>query len=572
MRTYGTATLLRAGTWSLKLEPHVAMRFKRMFPAVAPRASGHLDLSNTDENCRDLAWFCERYPLRFRPPEAESKLHGRAQEADRRAEIAQAILTGTYEPAVVDMAEPPRGYQQQAADLCLTTGGLLVADELGLGKTVTAITLLAHEEARPAICVVPTHLQTQWRNELRRFLPGLRVHIARKGSPDYLWAGGGQGSLLAEEQWPPDVLILTYHKLGGWRETLMDGPFQAVVVDECQELRRAASVKYVAAAGIGRCCRYRLGLSATPIYNYGGEFFNVLDVLRPEALGTREEFLQEWCGGGQMGDKARIEQPAVFGSHLREQALMVRRTRAEVGRELPALTNIVHEFEPEPERLREAEGRATELARVLMEANKGWDRLQAAEELSSLLRLATGLAKAPYIAEFIRLLIEESGEPVVLFGWHRAVYGLWAERLADLEPAWFTGHETPARKDKEKARFLAGDTPLIIVSLRAGQGLDGLQRVCHRAVFGELDWSPGVHEQCVGRVHRDGQGEPTLAYYMAATDGADPIIMDVLGVKRGQITQVRDPAAALAVPQQADPDHMQRLAQAYLQRHGASHA
>jgi len=106
----------------------------------------------------------------------------------------------------------------------------------------------------------------------------------------------------------------------------------------------------------------------------------------------------------------------------------------------------------------------------------------------------------------------------------------------------------------------------MIISLRAGAGIDGLQDVARRVVFGELDWSPGVHEQNIWRVHRDGQKEPTLAYYMLATDGADPTIADVLHVKRAQIEYVRDPTKGFVMPKEIDPDHIKKLATAYLAR------
>jgi hypothetical protein len=61
------------------------------------------------------------------------------------------------------------------------------------------------------------------------------------------------------------------------------------------------------------------------------------------------------------------------------------------------------------------------------------------------------------------------------------------------------------------------------MSLRAGSGLDGLQQVCKVGVFGELDWSPGIHDQCEGRYHRDGQTEPSVSYFLVSDVGSDPV-------------------------------------------------
>ena len=177
---------------------------------------------------------------------------------------------------------------------------------------------------------------------------------------------------------------------------------------------------------------------------------------------------------------------------------------------------------------------------------------------------------ALYVAELVRLLLEEEDEPIVLFGWHRDVYNIWAERFEDLKPAWYTGTETPAQKTAEAERFLAGDTKLLIMSLRSGSGLDGLQKVSSRVVIGELDWSPAALEQCIGRVYRDGQARPVLAYYVTTNGGCDPAMLDVLGVKRQQLDGVREPFGEMQEIREVDPNHLRNLARDYLNRRRAA--
>ncbi|MGZ3477548.1 MAG: C-terminal helicase domain-containing protein, partial [Polyangiales bacterium] len=187
-----------------------------------------------------------------------------------------------------------------------------------------------------------------------------------------------------------------------------------------------------------------------------------------------------------------------------------------------------------------------------------------------MLRQATGVAKAAFVADFVRLLVE-SGEKVVLFGWHREVYSLWMDRLRDLSPSLYTGTESPTQKDDARKRFLAGETPILIMSLRSGAGLDGLQEVCRTCVFGELDWSPGVHEQCVGRVYRDGQREPVVSYFLISEHGSDPAIADVLQIKRAQVDGMRDPMGALVEavePLDGGEERVRRLATDYLRQRG----
>lgn len=548
MKSYGTATL-RNGLWIIRCEPHVAVRLKRTFGNLARGKQATIVLSASEENSRDLEWFCARYPLEISDPETLTRL---ARTYDRRREVVTQILGGSAVYADLPMALPPREYQRLAAELVRTTGGLLLADEVGLGKTVVAIATMAHPGLRPALCVVPTHLQRQWKAEIERFLPLSYVHIAKKTTP-YNTSHRGRA---------PDVLIVNYHKLHGWAEHAA-GQVNSVIFDEVHELRRRKdgheiTRRWAAAQTVAMRARVRCGLSATPIYNYGEEFWNVLEILRPGALGTHEEFLTEWC---LAGEKHPIRDPKAFGSYLRDHALMLRRTRKEVGRELPSLSTII---EPVESGAVDLASDTTELARLILGEGRGFDKMQAASQFDMRLRQATGLAKAPYVAAFVRMLLEQG--PVVLFGWHRLVYDAWAKAFEDLKPAWYTGTESPSKKAEELARFKRGDTPLFIMSLRAGAGVDGLQHVASQVVIGELDWSPGALTQCVGRLHRDGQPNPVMAYYLISDQGADPTMVDVLDLKRQQLEGAIEPDGALSQAVSVDPHHVRKLAEAYLGR------
>ncbi len=111
------------------------------------------------------------------------------------------------------------------------------------------------------------------------------------------------------------------------------------------------------------------------------------------------------------------------------------------------------------------------------------------------MRLANGITKAKYVSDFFKMLLE-AGESVVLYGWQHAVYEIWMEYLKKHNPVKLTGAENNKEKEKNKQKFLEGETNIIIISLRAAAGLDGLQYRANINVFGELDWSPGVHSQC----------------------------------------------------------------------------
>jgi SNF2 family DNA or RNA helicase len=565
---FGEITYL-PGSWCITCEPHVRGRLRRVFPQVSQRACDTITLSDNPENARDLLWFTERYPMAMKP-KVKSLLNSKARSHQESESLIANLLNHVHSPSDFELAQPAREYQRVAADLAQIKSGLLLADDVGLGKTVSSICAMAKQEHLPVLVVTLTHLPEQWRDELAKFAPNLKVHILKTGQPYDLAPKSksipGQDALFdAETSRMPDVIISNYHKLSGWSEILA-GVVKYVVFDEAQELRRSESNKYWAAKHIADKAILRMGLSATPIYNMGDEFFNVINVILPGCLGTREEFIREWCTS-----ETQIKDPKALGTYLRREGIMLRRTRSDVGRELPPCPRLVQHIHTDEKVLDKVKGSAIELAKVILgstQAYKG-EKFHASEEFNMLLRQATGIAKAPYVAEFIRLLLA-SEQKVVLFGWHRQVYDIWMEQLAEFKPVLYTGSELPRQKQASKEAFVNGDSRVMIISLRAGAGLDGLQKVCNVGVFGEIDWSPGVHTQCIGRYHRDGQQAPSLAYFLLSDDGSDPVIADILGLKKGQSEGVLDPNAQLLQTLVVEPGKIKKLAQTYLENLGVT--
>lgn len=550
--SYGTVVPEPPNAWHITCEPYVRARLKRVFPRAPQHGAGAITISATPENSRDLLWFLDRYPMDVQGRQRLQQLADAHRDTERQIE---AFRSGYAVPAAIALALPPREYQLAAAQLLDIVPGYLLADDLGLGKTVSAICTMVRDGRLPTLVVCPAHLPRQWAAMIQQFAPTLTTHILRKGSP-YPFRGG-----------MPDVIITSYHKLRGWAGTLA-GVVKLVVFDECQQLRSDGSDIYRAARLVAHAADRRLGLSATPIYNYGHEFFHVINALRPGTLGDYAEFIREWCTQAP-GGKSRLTDPEEFGSFLRREAIMLRRTRADVGRELPELTKVIHDIDADEKALDALKGDAVALARIVLASNEQYrgQKMHAAGEFDAMVRQATGIAKAPYVCQFVDMLLD-SGEPIVLFGWHRAVYGMWLEALAKHNPVLYTGTESAAQKAESIAAFAQGRSKLLIMSLRSGAGVDGLQGIASNVVFGELDWSPGVHEQCIGRVHRDGQDAPCTAYFLVADHGADPIMAEVLGVKREQIEGVRNPDSAIAERIDTGTNNIQRLAREFLARRG----
>ena len=564
-RTYGTLRLVEdargaQGRWEIAdLEPHVAIRFKHLFSRVPKNSAGPFHLPNDLMHAADLEWFTARYPLAMTPGDRHVLETGRRGWVAEQAELERILLPDYRAPAIdgVKPGQRIRDYQAQAIEVLRRRKSLLLGDEGGLGKTYTAAGFLASTPGTlPAAVICDAHMQQQWADKITAFT-ALSVHLIKKGSPYTLP--------------PADVYVFRVSQVGGWIDFFRAhaGFFRVAVYDEPQSLRTGKGTQKGAAAFLlSQGVTYRLGLTATPIYNYGIEMWNVMQFIDETVLGEWGDFEREWVNR-TAGQGGRIRDPKALGTYLREQHALIRRLKSDVGQQLPKTSIIVETIDYDAKTVESVESLAQQLA-IRATTGSFIERGQAARELDLMVRQATGIAKAKAVATFARLMVE-AGEPVLLVGWHREVYRIWLEALADLKPAMYTGSESASQKEESKRRFLDGETDILILSLRSGAGVDGLQHRSSVVILGELDWSPGIHQQILWRLDREGQKNPVTCFLLVTDDGSDPPMMDVLGIKKSEATQIVDPHLGVQMTEMNE-SHLRRLVERYLAKNAAARA
>ena len=521
-RVYGTLSFnKRSRCWVVKADPSVTEMCKRLFPGSAGSRRGEARFTAHRRMVADLCWLMLRFPL-------EVRLSDLPRWQESVAEARRYAIRQEQAARMPEKADPPEGrfngelrpFQREGLGFLLQHDRCLLADEMGLGKTVQALACLASTDSLPALVVPPAHLTLNWREEARRFLRvegrEPRIHIIRGLKPYDLPDA--------------DIYILHYLLLRGWKEVLPSLPVRAVIFDEIQELRHGGTEKYSAASLLAEHAERVIGLSGTPIYNRGGEIWNVINILDYHFLGDWESFTREWCYGY---GSAIVAKPDVLGQYLRREGLMLRRTKEEVLRELPPKRRLVQELDWNDKVY------AQLMAPILPQLTR-WrtdreltprDRVMLEESISLHARQATGIAKAPYVCQFVRALLEGE-EKVLLFAHHHQVMDIYREELKSFHPAFITGRETPAQKEQAVARFMEGRTNLVCISLRSASGLNLQRATC--VVFGELDWSPAVHSQAEDRAHRIGQEDSLLCYYLVSPSGSDAEMQEALGLKVSQ--------------------------------------
>lgn len=552
-KTYGLIEL-KGNNWVIqKIEPHVAIKIKSIFTKIPKTQVCPYKFKNNDEACADLSWFFERYPLEISPKDLKILNAGKKRFEDK-IEYLENVISNPNINLNSNLELKPgaviRNYQLQVNELLTANKTLLCGDDLGLGKTYSGIASVMSKEKLPVAIVVQTHLPFQWENKINE-ISYLKTHIIRSRKPYTLPEA--------------DIYIFKYSVLSGWSDIIDTGIFKSVVFDEIQELRAGTNTdKGYVSSILCKRATYKLGLSATPVYNYGDEIWNIFNILEEGVLGSRNDFLREWTNGNYEKNKIIISDPKALGSYLREKFLLLRRTKHDVGQYLKPVNKLVYNVEYDESKVKSCIDIAEKLA--IKSLNGTFiERGQSARELDILLRNVTGVSKAKYVSEFVKVMLENK-TPIVLVGWHRDVYDIWLKELKEYNPLMYTGSESGKDKQTNVNKFISGESDLLILSLRSGAGLDGLQKRSSIVVFGELDWSPQVHEQVIGRLYREGQTESVMAIYLVSDFGSDPLMIDLLGVKASQSNSILNPENnELILNQQNDESRLTLLAKNILQ-------
>jgi SWI/SNF-related matrix-associated actin-dependent regulator 1 of chromatin subfamily A len=568
---YGTVTYVAKGdSYLIQAEPAVLELAKRVFPGCVTWGEGQVRFAATRRAVGDLNWLMLRYPLEVLNPE-------RFQQ-DREKAIEHALRRGANQTPK-PMIPPPTflgelfPYQQEGVDYLVANERTLLADDMGLGKSIEAIAALAAAEAFPVLIVAPTNIQRQWLRQIGNFLD-----LPTAGQQHFALDAGARGERMCHiikglrpyDLPPRPVYIIHYGLLRGWRDVLPEFGFKAVVFDEIQELRHTGTDKYSVASLIAGSTRFVWGLSGTPIYNYGDESWSVLNIIDYHCLGDNDSFTREWCTG--YGSR-EVAKPAVLGDHLRREGLMLRRRKGDVQGQLPPKRRVVHVVDNDESKYNTMIAEAVRLANRYDQITDWHEKGQAKRLIEGQARRAVGVAKAPYVAAFVQSLLE-AGERVLLYAYHHDVHDTLAGALKEFKPVRITGQETPKEKEAAVQDFASGKTNLVQLSLRSTAGLDQLQGRGTCVVFAELDWSPAVHSQCEDRLHRIGIDptlESVLCYYMVSDTGMDETMQDALGLKVGQFIGLMGDKAATeedkVLADQAAERHLDRVIQR-LREHG----
>lgn len=448
---------------------------------------------------------------------------------------------------------PLMEHQREAAQYALKHRRVLIADEMGVGKTPTAVAIAAAEVRagrRPILVVVPPSMRLQWVREFARFAPEITTATLTGVSP----------VKDRRRSWSPprvDVLIMGDSSLDGYLKYL-SGKIGGLIIDECHRIKGGKRVKRseaaVALAATVPASGVRVVMSGTPLINHPLELLPSLRVIDRLGDFARPDLRQDGYGYYLGRFAPRVDSYGTRGvanldelhRTLRER-MMIRRRRAEV-LTLPNKGRITHIVEVSGQHLNEYRAAQRDLF-AFVERAKGRpaaERAMRAEALVLLnvLRDISGRAKSPSIAEYAGALLDE-GEQVFITAAHQSVVSDLVARLSKRTTVVkIVGGMTDAAKMRAVDAFQSGEARVLVGNITAaGVGLT-LTSARHH-ISAELPWTSADLMQCEDRLSRYGQSREVVSHVliMGPVDGApsvDERMFGLIDAKLGTLTEVLD--------------------------------
>lgn len=416
-------------------------------------------------------------------------------------------------------------------------GQAILADEVGLGKTVEAGLILKEYLLRglvkKVLILAPASLLWQWYGELYEKF-GIVAGIQRTR-----W------------DWEySDILIasLDTAKREPHASIITNQVYDLVIIDEAHKLKNNNTAIYRFVNSIQK--KYCLMLTATPVQNDLKELYNLIGLIKPGQLGSYRSFKNRF-----MEDKRTPKNPGELKTLLDQVMIRNRRDEGTVQFTERIVHPIIVSLSPQEKEIYEQVTRfvkdrgkryglqnalplitlqrevcssflATALTLEKMMAGlDGEDLEQAAALLASLAKV-----KQNSKCDALEKLIAELDDKIIIFTEYKASQEYIRYRLERAGYSTLAFDGTLSRGKKQWIRHMFQKDAQILVSTESGgEGLNF--QFCNQVINFDLPWNPMRLEQRIGRVHRLGQTRAVHIFNLITKDTIEEHIMYLLHQK-----------------------------------------
>ncbi|KAI8916101.1 helicase, partial [Gorgonomyces haynaldii] len=400
--------------------------------------------------------------------------------------------------------------------------GAILADAMGLGKTIQTIALVwtllkqspySGPACKRVLIVCPASLLQNWKNEFKKWLGDYRIHVYVTDPSQKTIRDFTNGRL-------NQVLIIGYEKMRSLEQEIAKSQFDMIVCDEGHRLKNNDLKAFSILSNLK--AKKRIILSGTPIQNDLSEFYNMADFVNPGLFGTlanfKREFMNPISQATTQSDHLTLKRAQEANERLNDltKRFVLRRTSELNAQYLPPKQELVffckmtrHQesvYEAQLEKMQDSGVTFADLHVLRQCANVSSLVDPKQKEESGKMNLLAKLLK----------WIHSKKEKVVLVSHWTSVLDLMEKRFSQYRSLRLDG-STPSTKRQQLVDQFS-DPNVFIFYLSAKAGGVGLNLVAgNHLISCDIDWNPSVDQQAMARIWRDGQQKPVTIYRLLTT-------------------------------------------------------
>jgi len=411
--------------------------------------------------------------------------------------------------------------------------GSILADDMGLGKTIQVIAFILTQRTKVQhntnLIVVPASLIFNWKAEVEKFAPSIRVKT--------IYGSYRDKQLNDFDEF--EIILTSYGTLHSDIRFLKDYRFNYIFLDESQNIKNPESQRYKTVRMLQS--RNKVALTGTPIENNTFDLYGQLSFACPGLFGSKQQFADLYSTPiDQFKDSKRA---AELQKKIRP--FILRRTKEQVAKELPDKTEVILYCEMGEEQREVYEANKKEIQDYILGKTEDELPKSSMHVLKSITRLRQICNSAALLADGksylqasskIDVLIEQiqvkaATHKILVFSQFVTMLDLIKKELEikGIKYEYLTG-QTKKRQEVVQS-FQNTGVPVFLISLKAGgTGLNLTE--ADYVYLVDPWWNPAVENQAIDRAYRIGQHKNVMAVRLICPDTIEEKIMKLQAVKK----------------------------------------
>ena len=441
---------------------------------------------------------------------------------------------------------------------------LLIADEMGVGKTVQAIGLSClYQKDWPVLVICPSSLKFAWRDEITLWLGEVlkkdEVQVIKHSKNEF-----------KEDK---KYYIISYDLSVRMIDKIIEKKFNYIIADEAHYLKSRSAKRTMSLTPILQRSKRVVLLTGTPILAKPMEIFSLLHILRPDKFKGFKEFGTRYCDPKMLPfgliDWSGSSNSRELNSILNK--LMIRRLKKDVLSQLPpkkrqkieiatdskVIKRLKIFMEKSSKKFEELLGTQIELDKLGINAEdinisnkkeKDSDNKSKDNEEESILNKfnkaysMTGEAKLPGIRDYVNYLVDNSCK-FLIFAHHSEVLDAIEDVIIDDKIGYIRiDGKVAIDKRQDLVNKFQTDEECLVAILSITACATGLTLTkASTVVFAELHFTPSIMIQAEDRAHRIGQDAGCVnIHYLVGEDTLDVLLFRKLNEKQNIVSTTLD--------------------------------